>query len=186
MSRFSVNRPIVAMVIAILTVIGGAVAMSGLPVAQYPSIVTPQIRVQTTYTGADAVTIEQSVATPIEQQMSGVQSMLYMQSTNANDGSMTLTVTFDIESDVNIDQVNTQNRVAQAQPSLPADVTNYGLTYSQFTGLPLLLISLFSPKGSYDTAFLLNYATSNLNDAIQRLPAVASTTPFAATASSIP
>src|SRR6266851_4235993 len=131
MSRFFVNRPIVAMVIAILTVIGGAVAMSGLPVAQYPNIVPPQIRVQTNYTGADAVTIEQSVATPIEQQMSGVPNMLYMQSTNANDGTMTLAVTFDIESDVNIDQVNVQNRVAQAQPSLPTGVTsttNFGAT----------------------------------------------------------
>src|SRR5260370_12616119 len=117
MSRFFVNRPIVAMVIAILTVIGGAVAMFGLPVAQYPNIVPPQIRVQTNYTGADAVTIEQSVATPIEQQMSVVPNMLYIQSTNANYGTMTLAVTFDIESDVNIDQVNTQNRVAQAQPS---------------------------------------------------------------------
>src|SRR5229473_1898085 len=181
MSRFFVNRPIVAMVIAILTVIGGAVAMSGLPVAQYPNIVPPQIRVQTNYTGADAVTIEQSVATPIEQQMSGVPNMLYMQSTNANDGTMTLAVTFDIESDVNIDQVNVQNRVAQAQPSLPTDVTNYGLTYSQFTGLPVLLISLYSPRGSYDTVFLGNYATIHLNDAIQRVPGVASTTNFGAT-----
>src|SRR5258707_128056 len=105
------------MVIAILTVIFGLVAVSGLPVAQYPSIVPPQIRVQTTYTGADAVSIEQSVATPMEQQMSGVDNMLYMQSTNANDGTMTLTVTFDIDTNPNIDQINVQNRVAQAQPN---------------------------------------------------------------------
>src|SRR5260370_4171870 len=181
MSRFLVDRPIVAMVIAILTVIGGAVAMFGLHVAQYPNTVPPQIRVQTNYTGADAVTIEQSVATPIEQQMSGVQNMLYRQSTKDNDGTITLAVTFDIESDVNIDQVNTQNRVAQAQPGLPTDVNNYGLTFRQFTGLPVLLISLYSPKHSYDTVFLGNYATITLNDAIQRVPGVASTTNFGAT-----
>ena len=118
MSRFFVGRPIVAMVIAILTVIVGAVAMLGLPVAQYPNIVPPQIQVRTLYTGADAVTVEQSVATPIEQQMSGVEKMLYVQSTNANDGSLLLQVTFDIDSNIDIDQVNTQNKVAQAQPSL--------------------------------------------------------------------
>ncbi len=172
MARFFVGRPIVAMVIAILMVIVGAVAMLGLPVAQYPNIVPPQIQVRTNYTGADAVTVEQSVATPIEQQMSGVEKMLYMQSTNANDGSLLLQVTFDIDSSIDIDQVNTQNKVAQAQPSLPADVTNYGLTFQQSAGLPLLAISLYSPKGSYDTLFIGNYATINLTDALYRVPGV--------------
>src|SRR4029079_2969477 len=106
-------------VIAIITVLIGLVSMAGLPIAQYPSIIPPPIQIQTSYTGADAVTIEQSVATPLEQQMNGVDKMLYMQSTNANDGSMTLVVTFDVESEVNIDQVNAQNRVSQAQPTLP-------------------------------------------------------------------
>src|SRR5882672_3040503 len=115
MSRFFVDRPIVAIVIAIITVVLGLVSMAGLPIAQYPSIIPPQIQIQTSYTGADAVTIEQSVATPLEQQMNGVDKMLYMQSTNANDGTMTLTVTFDVDTDPNIDQVNVQNRVAQAQ-----------------------------------------------------------------------
>ena len=172
MSRFFVGRPIVAIVIAILMVIVGAVALFGLPIAQYPNIVPPQIQVQSIYTGADAVTVEQSVATPIEQQMSSVKNLLYMQSTNANDGSFTLTVTFDVESDIDIDQVNTQNKASQAQAFLPPDVTNYGLTYLQSTGLPLLAFSLYSPNGTYDTLFLGNYATISVNDALQRVPGV--------------
>jgi len=171
-SRFFVDRPIVAIVIAILTVILGLVAMTGLPIAQYPSIIPPVIQIQTTYTGADAVTIEQSVATPLEQQMNGVDKMLYVQSTNANDGTMTLSVTFDVESDVNIDQVNAQNRVAQAQPNLPTDVNQFGLTYRSTVGLPLVVISLFSPNGSYDSLFLGNYSVINVNDALYRVPGV--------------
>jgi len=172
MSRFFVGRPIVAIVIAILMVIVGAVALFGLPIAQYPNIVPPQIQVQSIYTGADAVTVEQSVATPIEQQMSSVKDLLYMQSTNANDGSFTLTVTFDVESNIDIDQVNTQNKASQAQAFLPPDVTNYGLTYLQSTGLPLVAFSLYSPNTTYDTLFLGNYATINVNDALQRVPGV--------------
>src|ERR1043165_5786180 len=103
-SKLFINRPVVAMVIAIITVIGGLVSIRGLPVAQFPQIVPPPIIVNTTSTGADAVTIEQSVATPLEQQMSGVDNKLYMQSTNANDGTMTLTVTFDVDTDPNFDQ----------------------------------------------------------------------------------
>ncbi|HXZ24935.1 MAG TPA: multidrug efflux RND transporter permease subunit [Nitrospiria bacterium] len=180
MSRFFINRPIVAMVIAILTVIGGLVAMVGLPTAQYPDIVPPQILATTTYTGADALTIESSVAAPLEQQMSGVDNMLYMQSTNANDGTMNLRVTFDIDTDVNMDQVNTQNRVAQAQPNLPTDVNNYGITIRKITGMPLLVVSLYSPKNSYDALFLSNYATINLNDAIYRVKGVGQITNFGA------
>src|SRR6185295_19028790 len=114
MSRFFVDRPIVAIVIAVVTVVLGLVSMTSLPVAQFPSIIPPVIQIQTTYTGADALTIEQSVATPLEQQMNGVEKMLYMQSTNANDGTMTLNVTFDLETEVDTDQVKAQNRVAQA------------------------------------------------------------------------
>src|SRR5438445_2923200 len=172
MSPFFVRRPIVAMVIAILMVIVGGVAMLGLPVSQYPDIVPPQIQVKTTYAGADAITVERSVATPIEQQMSGVKDMLYMESVNANDGTLTLRVTFDVDSSIDIDQVNTQNKVAQAQPQLPTDVTNFGLTFQQTAGLPLLVLDLYSPKGTYDPLFLGNYATINVTDALYRVPGV--------------
>ncbi|HJZ80230.1 MAG TPA: efflux RND transporter permease subunit, partial [Pyrinomonadaceae bacterium] len=171
-SKLFINRPVVAMVIAIVTVIGGLVAMSGLPVAQFPDIVPPQIIVNTTYTGADAVTIEQSVATPLEQQMSGVDNMLYMQSTNANDGTMTLTVTFDVDTNPNIDQVNVQNRVAQAQPNLPADVNQFGLNIRKSTGIPTLAFALYSPQQTHDSLFLANYANININDALYRVPGV--------------
>jgi HAE1 family hydrophobic/amphiphilic exporter-1 len=171
-SRFFIFRPIVAIVIAIVTVLGGLVAMTGLPIAQFPEIVPPQILVTATYNGADAVTIEQSVATPLEQQMNGVDNMLYMQSINSNDGTMTLNVTFDVETDPNIDQVNVQNRLAQAQPNLPTEVSQYGLTMRKSTGLPMLIIGLYSPKQTYNALFLANYANINIVDAIFRVPGV--------------
>jgi HAE1 family hydrophobic/amphiphilic exporter-1 len=136
-SDFFIRRPIVAMVIAIVTVIVGLIAMRSLPLAQFPNIVPPQIITSTTYTGADAVTIEQSVSTPLEQQMNGVDNMLYMQSTNANDGTQQLTVTFDVDTDVNTDQVNVQNRVAQAQANLPTDVSQFGISIRKSTGIPM-------------------------------------------------
>src|SRR6201990_2282961 len=143
-SKFFINRPIVAMVISIVTVIGGLIAMRGLPLAQFPAIVPPQIIASTTYTGADDVTIEQSGATAIEQQINRVANMLYMQSTNANDGTMQLTVTFDISTDPNTDQVNVQNRLAQAAPNLPTEVNAFGLTLRKATGFPMLIVSLAS------------------------------------------
>ncbi len=171
-SDFFIRRPIVAMVISIITVVLGVIAMRGLPLAQFPEIVPPQITVSTAYTGADAITIEQSVATPLEQQMNGVDKMLYLQSTNANDGTMQLVVTFDIDTDVDIDQVNVQNRISQAQPNLPADVNQFGLTTRKSTGLPMLVISLYSPHGTFDSLFLANYANININDALYRVPGV--------------
>jgi HAE1 family hydrophobic/amphiphilic exporter-1 len=172
MSKFFIGRPIVAIVIAIVTVLAGLVAMQGLPIAQFPEIVPPQILVTATYNGADAVTIEQSVAAPLEQQMNGVDNMLYMQSINSNDGTMTLNVTFDVDTNPNIDQVNVQNRIAQAQPNLPADVSTYGLTLRKSTGLPMLIVGLYSPKHTYNALFLANYANINIIDAIYRVPGV--------------
>ncbi|MBO0720877.1 MAG: multidrug efflux RND transporter permease subunit [Blastocatellia bacterium] len=172
MANFFINRPIVAMVIAIVTVIAGLVSMGALPLAQFPQILPPQIIVSTTYTGADAVTIEQSVSTPLEQQMNGVDDMLYMVSTNANDGTEQLNVTFDVDTDPNNDQVNVANRLAQAQPNLPTDVNQFGLSMRKSTGLPMLVISLYSPNKSYNSLFLANYANININDAIYRVPGV--------------
>src|SRR5690349_22576109 len=121
MYRFFINRPIVAIVIAIMMVLVGVVSMVSLPVAQFPSIVPPEIRIQTTYVGADAPTLEQSVATPIEQQMSGVDNMNYMYSISANNGVMRMGVNFDVKTDPNIDQMLAQLRENQAEPQLPAD-----------------------------------------------------------------
>ena len=180
MSKFFIDRPIVAIVIAILTVVVGLVSMAKLPVAQLPDIVPPQVNVSATYTGADALTIEQSVATPLEQQMNGVDNMLYMMSTNANDGTMNLKVTFDVGTNVDIDQVNTQNRVSQASPNLPTSVNQYGVTVKKLMGLPLLVLSVYSPNGTYAGQFLGNFATININDALLRVPGVGQVTNFGA------
>ncbi|MEY4575709.1 MAG: hypothetical protein RL701_412, partial [Pseudomonadota bacterium] len=172
MSAFFIRRPIVAMVIAIVTVLIGLVALMGLPIAQFPQILPPQINLTTTYTGADALTIEQSVATPIEQQMNGVDRGLYIQSTNANDGSMNQVVTFDVGTDIDIDNVLVNNRFSQAQPSLPQDVRNFGVTIKKSLAFPLMVVSLYSPDGRYDPTFLANYSLININDALLRIKGV--------------
>ncbi len=180
MSRFFINRPIVAMVISILMTIVGVVCFLSLPVAQFPDIVPPEIVVKTTYTGADALTVEQSVATPIEQQMSGVDRMNYMQSVNGSDGTLKLTVNFEVGTNPNTDQILAQMRSQQAASQLPADVNQFGVTVQKSTSSPLLMFGLFSPKGSYDNVFLANYANINLNDEFTRVAGIASVTIFGA------
>jgi HAE1 family hydrophobic/amphiphilic exporter-1 len=180
MARFFINRPVVAIVISILTVLGGVMALLNLPVEQFPDIVPPLIQIQGSYPGADAITIEQSVATPIEQQMNGVENMLYVQSVNAGDGTFSTRVTFDVGTDRNTAQVNAQNRVSQAMPSLPTEVSQLGLTYRKTQGSPLMLISLYSPKGTFDPLFVSNYALINVNDAIYRVPGVGQVLNFGA------
>ncbi len=180
MAKFFINRPIVAIVIAILMVMIGLVSMAGLPIAQFPNIAPPEIQVTTTYTGADAVTVEQSVATPIEQQMSGVDNMNYMYSVNANNGQMTLRVNFDVKTDPNTDQVLTQMRKSQAESQLPQDVRNFGVNVQKSTASPLIMFALYSPKGSYDNIFLANYAYININDQMTRVKGIASVTIFGA------
>jgi len=180
MSRFFINRPIVAMVISIFMVILGAVAMTGLPIAQFPNIVPPAIQVNAVYTGADAVTVEQSVATPIEQQMSGVDNLEYMYSVNGNDGSMTLYNYFELGTDANTDQILAQMRSNQASSQLPADVTNYGVTVAKSTSAPMLMFALSSPNGTYDNVFLTNYSLININDQMTRIKGIASVSVFGA------
>ena len=180
MARFFINRPIVAIVIAIVMVIVGVVALLGLPISQYPNIVPPEIFVNTTYVGADAQTVEQSVATPIEQEMSGVDNMNYMYSLNANNGELKLYVNFDVKTDPNTDQVLTQMRESQAEAKLPADVRNYGVTVKKSTAAPSDGGGPHFSQGTYDATFLANYAYINLNDQITRVPGIASVTVFGA------
>ena len=168
MARFFIDRPVVAIVIAILMTLIGAVALIQLPIAQYPNIVPPEIQIQATYPGADAQTVETAVAAPIEQQMSGVDNMNYMQSVNANNGQITLRVNFDVDTDPNTDQILSQLRVSQAQSQLPADVVATGVTVKKATSAPLMLVALYSPKGTYDGIFLANYANINLIDQSSR------------------
>ena len=181
MSKFFINRPIVAMVISILMVIVGAVTITALPIAQFPNIVPPEVQVLATYVGADAKTIEQSVATPIEQQMSGVDNMNYMYSLNSTaDGLMRLIVDYDVKTDPNTDLMLTQLRQTQAASQLPTDVTNYGITVQKTVTAPLMLVTLYSPNGTYDARFLANYAYINLSDQINRSYGIGSVQVFGA------
>jgi hydrophobic/amphiphilic exporter-1 (mainly G- bacteria), HAE1 family len=161
------------MVIAIVTVIVGALSILTLPVAQFPAIAPPEVQVSAIYVGADAQTIEQSVATPIEEQMSGVDNMNYMYSLNATaNGQLRMIVDFDVNTDPNTDLILAQSRETLASPQLPVDVTNYGVTVQKSTLAPLMLVALYSPKGTYDARFLANYAYINLNDPLTRVRGV--------------
>ena len=180
MAKFFVNHPIIAIVISILLVIVGIVSIVRLPIAQYPELAPPEILLQATYVGADAETVEQSVATPIEQQMQGVDNMIYMTSVNASSGLMRLRVDFDVGTDANTDQILTQMRYLQAESQLPLDVRNQGVTIRKSPTSPLALFSLYSPKGTYDATFLANYAYININDPMSRVPGIGQVTIFGA------
>jgi HAE1 family hydrophobic/amphiphilic exporter-1 len=173
MSKFFIRRPIVAIVIAILTVIIGVISMVTLPTAQFPDIVPPEIMVQATYPGADAKTLTQAVATPIEQQVNGVDHMIYMDSVSANNGQATVYVDFDQNTNPDTDQVLTQIRVSQAQSQLPPEVNTAGLVVQKSLTSPLMLVALSSPDGSHDVNFLTNYAIINVQDELTRIPGVA-------------
>ncbi len=172
MAEFFVRRPIVAMVLAIVIVILGVTSMTKLPIAQYPDINPPEVQVSASYTGANAEVVEQSVATPLEQKVNGVENMLYMKSVNANDGSMRLTVSFEVGSDLDMSNVLTQNRVSEATASIPEDVKRLGITVKKQLSFPLMLVSVYSPNGSYDQNFLSNYLTINVLDEIARIRGV--------------
>ena len=180
MAEFFIRRPIVAMVISILTVIVGLISLSRLPIAEYPQVSPTLIQVTTTYRGAAAEAVMESVATPIESKVNGVDKLLYLQSYNANDGKMTLNVTFDVGTDVDIMQVNTQNRVGQAEAQLPDAVKREGVVVNRSSPDILMVIGLLSPKGAYDATFLGNYADINLADAIKRVPGVGDVKNFTA------
>src|SRR6202030_2553905 len=181
MSKFFINRPIVAIVIAIVTVILGVVSLASLPTSQFPNIVPPEILVIATYPGADAKTVTQAVATPIEQQMNGVDNMIYMNSVSANNGVVQLFVDFDIKTSPDIDQVLGQLRVDQAQSQLPAQVTVAGLTVQKSLTSPLMLIAINSPGGKLGQDFLTNYAVINLQDQIARVRGVSRVQVFGGT-----
>jgi HAE1 family hydrophobic/amphiphilic exporter-1 len=180
MSRFFIGRPIVAIVIALLMVIAGVVSILSLPIAQFPDIVPPEILVKATYPGADAKTLEQSVVTPIEQQLNGVDNMNYMYSTSASNGSAQITVDFDVKTRPNDDQILTQLRVSQAQSQLPTEVQLGGITVQKSLSSPFMLLSVSSPNATYDSVFLANYSYINLVDQLSRVKGVAQVQVFGA------
>src|SRR6202012_652161 len=181
MIRLFNNRPIVEIVIAILTVIIGAITLFNLPIAQFPAIVPPEVQLQATFVGADAETLAQSVATPIEEQMSGVDNMNYMYSVNATaNGQTTMIVDFGVQTDPNTDLILTQIRETQAASQLPSSVTQYGVTIQKATTAPLMIVALYSPHGTYDAKFLANYEYINIHDPVTRVPGIASVQVFGA------
>jgi len=179
-SKFFIERPVLANVLAILTLLIGAVALFELPVTQYPNVVPPTVQVTTHYPGAGALDVMKSVGLPIEQQVNGVEGMLYMQSSSASDGSYTLIVTFAIGTSLDLAQILVQNRVSSALSSLPQAVQAQGVTVQKKSTAILEIIALASPGDKYDSLYLSNFATINLRDSISRLPGVGSVNVFGA------
>ena len=171
-SRFFIDRPIFAAVLSIVITLTGGIALLSLPIAQYPQISPPSVQVGCTYPGASAQVVADTVAAPIEQQVNGVQGMLYMSSQAGNDGSYTLTVTFDLGTDLNTALVMVQNRVALAIPLLPTEVQRQSLTIKKKTPDLLMLVNFISPDGRYDDLYLSNFATINVKDELLRIPGV--------------
>src|SRR4051812_43010507 len=171
-SAIFIDRPRLAVVIAIVITIAGALALTRIPVAQFPDIVPPQVQVSATYPGASAAVVEASVAQPIEAQVVGVDKMIYMKSTSGNDGSYNLTVSFDLGSDPDIDTVNVNNRVQTALAQLPAEVQQEGLTVQKKSSAILQFIVLYSESGTQDPLFITNYAIINVMDVLSRTPGV--------------
>src|SRR5215510_791075 len=181
MANFFIRRPIVAMVISILTVLLGVVIIRGLSIEQYPFLAPPNIRVTATYPGASAEAVEQSVATPIEQEVNGVDRMIYMKSSNTSDGRMLLDVNFEVGTDQDTANVLTQNRTSTAAARLPSEVNQQGVTVKKQSPSILMVISLYSPKDAYDSNFLINYCGINLRDQMLRIPGIAQVDLFGGT-----
>ena len=177
---FFIDRPVFAAVISIVTVIVGAISIFTLPIAQYPDIAPPTVTVSCNYPGANAKTVAETVATPIEEQINGVEGMIYMSSQSTNDGTMILTVTFKLGTDLDIAQVQVQNRVAIAQPLLPLDVQRQGIVVKKASPNITLGIAVYSPDNSRDPLYLSNYVTLQIKDELARLPGVGDLTIFGA------
>ena len=175
-SRFFIDRPVFATVISIVITLAGAVAVFTLPVAQYPEVTPPTVQVSALYPGANAQTVRDTVAAPIEEQVSGVEGMMYMSSRCTNDGAYNLVVTFKLGMDSDMAQVLVQNRVSLALPVIPALVQNEGLNVKKMSPSTLMIVNLVSPNSHYDSIFLSNYATIYVKDELGRLPGIAGIT----------
>ena len=180
MADFFIKRPILSICLSVIIVLLGAFSILRLPISEYPDIIPPSIQVTATYPGADCETVVKSIASPIEQQMSGVDGMSYMTSVNTNNGQMSMMILFEIGTEANMDQVLSYLRYGQATSQLPSEVSALGVSLRKTSGLPALVVSLYSPQGTYDGLWLANYAYINMVDAIKRVPGVGDVQVFGA------